>query len=373
MEKYKYAILISLLLSIIPVVKYWQTFSTPTNIDHFEKLYSGSQYVIGEASTHKIDDNEVYIYAGYTYIRGDDPTIVNFEHTPLAKYFLGLSYFVTGNSVLFNLPLYFSTLILLFILTDRMIKNKLISHGILVVVGVQKLFYFNVSQGMLDLPNLFASLLFFVTLTSKFKNPVLKYSLLGVSLGIFAGTRYPFPLILLLIIPLIVWAFFEKQVKYLLASAIGLIATYFLTYAVYFKTHSFFEWIKFEWYRFIWFAGNRSIPKFLIFQTIFWGKFKGWWNNEWQVVDTWTVLWPILFIGSIIGTLKNKLDPKNLVLLLHTFGLIAYYSIAAASYDRFLISLIPYWAIILGIGIDNWKSKSNIISESKKLLSGLKF
>lgn len=368
MAKYKYALLLSLLLTIIPLFLYWTTFSNPTNINYYEKLYSGSQYVVGEASTHKIDDNEVYIYAGYTYIRGDDPTLVNFEHTPLAKYFLGLSYLITGNSVLLNLPLYFLTLVLLFVLSNRVIKDTLISYGILIVIGIQKLFYFNVSQGMLDIPNLFASLLFFVILTGNFKSPVKKYLLLGVSLGVFAGTRYPFPLILLLIVPLIIWAIFEKQIKYLILSAFGLIAIYFLTYAVYFKTHTLFDWVRFEWYRFIWFAGNRTIPKFLIFQTIFLGKFMGWWDNKWQLVDTWSILWPTLFVGSIIGTIKNKLDLKNSVLLLHTFGLIAYYSITAASYDRFLISLIPYWAIIFGIGIDNWKAKSNFFGEVRKAL-----
>jgi len=359
----KRAFLVILFLTLIPLIKYWSLFSTPTNMQYYADLYANSQYVLGEASPHKIDDNEVYIYAGYTYARSDDPTLVNFEHTPLAKYLLGFSYFLTGNSILLNIPMYFFILFLFYILASRFIKNKNIIYGLLVLFGSQKLFYFNVSQGMLDLPNLFSTLLFFVILTSKQKNILIKYSLLGISLGIFAGTRYPFPSIILLIAPLIIWAFIKKELKYLLFSFIGLAGTYFSMYIMYFKNHSLSEWPKFEWYRFIFFAGNRSMPKFLIFQTIFLGKFKAWWSDGWQYIATWTILWPIAFIGSIIATYKNKFTLSNSMILIFTFGLISFYAIAAASYDRFLISIIPYWALVLGIGLDNLSSKSNIFAE----------
>ncbi len=365
-------LLIITILTLIPTLKYWNTFGKPTDIAHYEELYSKSQYVLGEASPHKIDDSEVYIYAGYTYIRGDDPTAVNFEHTPLAKYFFGLSYALTSNSVLFNIPLYFATLLLLYVLSCRVIKNKLIRYSIVILVGSLRLFQFNVSQGMLDIPNLFAALLFFVTLTHPYKNTKLHYILLGIILGVFAGTRYPFPLILLLIGPLFIWAYLKKQIKHVFFSLLFLALTYLATYSVYFKYHSFSEFPKFEWYRFRWFTGARTIPKFLIFQTIFLGKFMGWWNNEWQTVATWTILWPITFVASLIGTIKNKLNPTNGVLLFYTFGLLGFYAIAAASYDRFLIPIIPFWAIIAGIGLDNLKSKSNILSEFTKVSKRIK-
>ncbi len=364
----KRALLIILILNLIPLVKYWSLFSTLTNMQYYENLYANSQYVLGEASPHKIDDNEVYIYAGYTYAKGDDPTLVNFEHTPLAKYFLGFSYFLTGNSVLLNIPMYFLILLLFYILASRFIKNKNIIYALLVLVGTQKLFYLNVSQGMLDLPNLFSTLLFFIILTGKQKNILIKYSLLGISLGIFAGTRYPFPSIILLIVPLIIWAVIKKEFKYLFLSAVGLTVTYFAMYIVYFKNHNLSEWPKFEWYRFIWFAGNRTIPKFLIFQTIFLGKFMGWWNSEWQKIATWNISWPLTFVGSIIATYKNKFTLPNSMILIFTFGLISFYAVASASYDRFLISIIPYWALVLGIGLDNISTKSNIFAEIKSSL-----
>ncbi|MCB9812872.1 MAG: hypothetical protein H6772_00555 [Pseudomonadales bacterium] len=366
------ALTIILLLTLFPIYKYWNIFSNPTDMERYEQLYANSQYVLGEASTHKIDDNEVYIYAGYTYIRGDDPTLVNFEHTPLAKYFLGFSYLLTGNSVLLNIPLYFSILLLFYLLASKFIKNKIILYVLIVLIGTQRLFYFNVSQGMLDLPNLFATLLFFNILFSEKKNLILKYLFLGLSLGIFAGTRYPFPSIFLLIIPLLIWAFYKSEFKYLLVTLLSLISTYFATYVIYFKHHSLAQWPKFEWYRFIWFAGNRTIPKFLIFQTIFLGRFLGWWNNEWQTISTWSIVWPITFVGSIVATYKNKFNLKNFVLILYTYGLIIFYSIAAASYDRFLIPIIPYWVILLGIGLDNIGTKSNFLGEIKRSLRSAK-
>lgn len=361
-------LILLLILTSISVIYNWDIFSKPTDINKYEQLYSNSQYVLGEKSLHKIDDSEVYIYAGYTYVRGDDPTAVNFEHTPLVKYFFGLSYLITGNSLILNIPLYFFTLLLIYLLASKVIKNKLIIYGILIIVGTMKLYYLNVGQGLLDLPNLFASLLFFNTLFTKFKNNILKYILLGVILGMFAGTRYPFPLILLLIVPMLFWAFFKKELKQTLLSFLFLAITYLATYSVYFKYHPISEFPKFEWYRFKWFAGDRSQPKHLIFQTIFIGKFKQWWANGWTDVSTYTIVWPILFTASILGSIKNKINLKNTVLLMYTFGLITFYSVAAATYDRFLIEIIPFWGILAGIGIDNLNSETNIFVDFIKII-----
>ena len=78
------------------------------------------------------------------------------------------------------------------------------------------------------------------------------------------------------------------------------------------------------------------------------------------------------FVGSIFATWKNRLNISNIVLLLHTFGLFAFYYLASASYDRFLIPIIPYWAIIFGIGLDNLQQKTNIFKEIKKELKNYK-
>jgi len=80
------------------------------------RQYSRSQYVRGEAARNKIDDATLYTYAGYTYIKGEDPTNINFEHPPLAKYWIGFSYLLTGNPALLNLVLFAAALVMVYYL-----------------------------------------------------------------------------------------------------------------------------------------------------------------------------------------------------------------------------------------------------------------
>src|SRR3989344_4258098 len=86
LNKYLFWFLIFIIIAKLSlfIFTHQQYFLRPFDADYFGKLYSESQYVIGERSVGGIGDDGLYAFAGYYYLfdRGD-VSAVNFEHPPL--------------------------------------------------------------------------------------------------------------------------------------------------------------------------------------------------------------------------------------------------------------------------------------------------
>jgi hypothetical protein len=102
-------------------------------------------------------DDKLYAWAGWLYIHGHLPNEVNFEHPPLAKYFIGLSEVVFGNHVLLSLVFSILTLIIVFFLSRFFIKNPLFALFPVFMLSLDKLFVSFSSSSMLDVYLLFFS------------------------------------------------------------------------------------------------------------------------------------------------------------------------------------------------------------------------
>ena len=93
----------------------------PTNRKAISLAYSQSQYVLGDEALQKIDDNTLYQYAAEAYLRGEDPTTINFEHPPLGKYLFGLSLQLFNQVLVINILL-FAICLSLFALLLKQLK-----------------------------------------------------------------------------------------------------------------------------------------------------------------------------------------------------------------------------------------------------------
>lgn len=336
------------ILTILPVLRYPNFFFPLTDTQSLEKKYAQSQYILGEGSVHKIDDDTLYAYAGSAYIRGEDPTSINFEHPPLAKYMFGLSYLMFGNAVILNLALYAVALWLCYRLALTLTHRETLGLLAIALIGTQPIFQDHVSRALLDFPQLCAILAFFVCLFSKNRK---KYLWSGICLGLFSSIKYPIPVIGLLAAILVAWSFTEKALKQVFVSFTAAVGTYLLTYAVFFFHHlNPLDFLKFEWYRLHWWVSSRDLPKFLIFSTIFTGRFKGWWSaNVYETAWGWSLLWPVSFIVQLLGGIfLTKKHKEALTLFLYCQILLVMYAFGSASYARYLIPLLPFW-IILGV------------------------
>ena len=61
--------------------------------------YFCSQDISHEVPCKRIflSDSDLHIAAGYLYIKGYDPTVYHFQHTPFVKYLYGIAILLTGN------------------------------------------------------------------------------------------------------------------------------------------------------------------------------------------------------------------------------------------------------------------------------------
>jgi hypothetical protein len=174
---------------------------------------------------------------------------------------------------------------------------------------------------------------------------------MGLGLGVALTVKYPFPLVGLLLGFMLFDSIKNKEFKSSLMSLLIAASIYLVSYWQFFSSsHNILDWIAFEKYRLSWFMGKTDAPKFLVFQTLFTGKYKVWWEeNSFQVMENWSLSWPILFVGSILSYIKAiaKKHYSLIILLSFSYAQLMIYAIGSAASDRFFITLLPFW--ILGV------------------------
>ncbi len=323
--------------------------------------YSQSQYVVGEAG-EKISDSDLYEYAGRAYVQGDDPTTINFEHPPLGKYFLGLSWMLFGNPYTLNIAFFLVSLGSIWVLG----KNFALSSWIL-FIG-QGLFTLTVgsiglASGLLDIQliawtGLFFSLLFWQ------REIWHKYTLIGVVLGAIVATKYPIPNILPYAFVLFLWSVYNRKLPYLFLSGVSAGVVYLASYAMFFQDgKTLLDLLAFEKYRFRWWTGERPTRAALIWQLLFLGKFEAWWQpGEWHSDQSWNISLPTFFVASSAALLlsvkevwkKRKLSNEFLqIFALGIFSLsfMALYTVGSANAARYLFVLYPLWFVLAAYGM----------------------
>ena len=328
----------------------------PTDQSEFGKRYAESQYVMGEAAISKIDDSAIYTYAAMAYMRGEDPATINFEHPPLGKYFFGLSYVAFQRVLVANLFFMYGVLIISFYLIKLFKFPNWFVYGSVVYMALYSSIANHLRTALLDLQVLFFSLLFFLLLFS-LKETWRKYILLGVCLGLLTAIKYFFPVLFLYYALLAGWALYHRNIIKLIAAGFLILLTYLSTYTAYFlHHHSLLDLARFEIYRYNWWTNGRQTMSFSIFETLFKGSFPIWWLQDGvtRIRDTdWNISWPVLFVLSTVSAVFNRLEKKNVVLVLFNFGLIAIYIAGSAVFGRYLIQLMPLWIILLGNAVFN--------------------
>lgn len=314
--------------------------------------YTHSQYVMGEGSDLIISDADYYTFAGIEYAKGADPTTISFEHTPLAKYFIGLSWFLTGRAGTINLFLYAGCLWFVWLFSKSLIHQPFVRLLPLLILSTQSLLPAYASVGMLDTSQLFFTLMFLYGLLLD-HSPRTQVALTGLGLGGYVASKYFFPTVLLPLTLLLWQTITRRHFRLTLYSLILAASVYISTYIVHFLHHpNPIEFLRFEWFRFRWWTGERTMPKFLLIDTILTGSFKGWWApNSYEHSPNWNFSWPLLLFGWLAGLFTKTPNRITLGLGIFSTGLLAMYLFGGASNERFLIQLLPFWAIFTGLAL----------------------
>lgn len=329
----------------------WSTFSITWPIEEYERRYANSQYVLGNARTEVLGDGDIYTYAGIRYIQGEDVTTINFEHTPLVKYMYGLSYVVSGRPNWILVPLIVIAIGVFWELSKVLIVP---TWGRLLALGLflgHSAMYANMSQTLLDFPMtvlLLITTLFFVRMVKS--KTLLSAVYLGILVGLFLLAKYPAPLSILYAMLLYGYLVYVGcDIKRVIVSMSAVVVTYVLGYASYFwHGHSLLDFLKFEWWRWGWFSSKTDNPKWMIWQTLFTGRYPKWWDysGTYVIIEYWNILWPISFSLYLLSWIYSFGQKQNLLFPYQLWVIIsmAVYTLGAAE-DRFLVPLIPGMAL----------------------------
>lgn len=339
--------------TVVAIIKHQDQLLAVTDISSVGSAYSQSQYVLGDKAVQKIDDGTLYQYAAHAYLQGDDPTTINFEHPPLGKYIYGVSLWLTQRVHVGNVLVYTVCLILFARLLTHFKLPLPFSLLALIHLALASSLDQHLSSVLLDLQTLFWSLLFFVVLLTARERPI-KYFWVGVSLGGFIATKYFFPIVFLYTGLVLLWAWKKKNLPKVVITGITAISIYVASYALYFyHGHSLLDFVKFEWYRFRWWTGDRTIPQFIIMSTLFLGKFPMWWESgsTYMRDNHWNITWPLLFTAHLFSSVGVSKKLETLVIWLFSIGLLAIFLFGSAVYGRYLLQLMPFWWITIGLAL----------------------
>jgi len=132
-----------LLLTIFPIGRIvwqkWDYYFSPFDLKRTHGLYNISQYVKEEGASW-IADEILFSYAGWYYVNGGSPILVNPENPPLGKYIVGFSIRLLNNEKFPSLIFGFLSLFSLFLLSRQFLKWSWLAFLPVVIFAWGKLF-----------------------------------------------------------------------------------------------------------------------------------------------------------------------------------------------------------------------------------------
>lgn len=339
-------ILAGFLFAVLPQKEiYFQKYDSA----YWQKRYEESGWAKGWEAEEGLGDAELYAYAGWRQIQGDDPTKINAEMPPLGKYFLGLSILLFKNQ-------YFASLIFgaLFLLLTFLISRKILldlSWSLIPVflLSLDGLFREDLATSMLDLPfAVFVTLAFYLLLKGR-ENPRW-YPALAGSLAAVSGTKmylagFGLTGAITLYLAFLFLFFRYRDLFWFLISLPIFLLVYFGSYMVYFLNHHNlwdFKYLHF-WVRHFARVQVTNYPPLEILRILYLGKWKTWWGGSGVIaVQSWNPLWTTGGIlapaAGVISLLKRDLNSFILVLWVLTF--LGIYSFGVP-YPRYLLPILP--------------------------------
>ncbi|MCX6732917.1 MAG: glycosyltransferase family 39 protein [Candidatus Roizmanbacteria bacterium] len=243
-------------------------------------------------------------------MNGENPSLLNPEHPPLAKYLIGYSIQTFGNEHMVGMGIAFLSLVLVGVISFQLYGSLLFSSFAVLLTSLFPLFTDQIINGpQLELYQLFFFLLttFFLLLLIKKKKTI--YSIgVGISFGLLLSTKTLLPFLLLFSTWLVIslWKKWKELFLIFLLGAITFTLTYFSFFMQGGTLRTFLGLQKYI----VTYYGHSGIP-YLEFlgndlRLIFTGSWKFWDTNRTvSVYSEWNLLWPIIFL---VGIYKLKIQ-----------------------------------------------------------------
>lgn len=319
-----------------------------------------------------ISDAELYAYAGYRYMQGTNPTLLNPEHPPLGKYLIGLSITLFRNENIGSVLAGFMILILVFAIVKLATNNALISSAAVLLTATQTLFVDQIIHGPeLEIYQVlfFLALLLLLQLLDKYNRCPFAVAA-GIAFGCFLSvktfaTHYP----LLLVWLLLLLALKRLKLRDFITVNITGILVFLASYSVYFLDGGTLrKWLGVQKYIVLFYkqSGINTLA-FLgnylrLIATGYW-KF---WSDNMPVTrySEWSLMWPVVFLAGLYAMIKFLSDKNRkpfinvaLVLFIALYNLFLFF---VPIFPRYLLLLFLPFIILIGT-----VTKFNAVHEKK--------
>jgi predicted membrane-bound dolichyl-phosphate-mannose-protein mannosyltransferase len=343
-----------IILVTLFLYSYIFTYSYSQNREQLTDLFNFSQWRIPQ-STRVISDEKLYQVAADYIVRGNNLYDINPEVPPLGKYLYGLSIIIFDNPYITSIALYLiATVVFILLAKQAQFTTEQIAISALLLLTTP-LFFSQLSQTMLDLPQLLFVLLhcyFFVRILGAAKTGQQMTTTLaaGLLLGLAAAIKFPIFVIVIGCVDAFL-LLFQRKVRTLVYFGIAAAAGYILPFTYYISTHSFMEFLGAQKWMVHFYRGQYS-------EVSIWGNvvhyFTGIFSDyagTTQRSEEWSIVLPLIAAGVCIylfSKMFKNVFTKRMVEPLDYYALL----FIALLFPLFFLSLYTrYFVLVLPFGL----------------------
>lgn len=292
-----------------------------------------------------LGDDGLYTYAGWEYIHGRDPSLLNAETPPFGKYLIGLSEIIFNNQNIFSLLSGILVLAGLYVLSKIIFKDTMLALIPAMLLSSDPLFFTQLRAPFLDTLYLGLLILTFIfTLKEKFLPA-------NIFLGIMAATKSTASTFLLvpavIILYLIYMKDYDRIKKFLILLPVS-IMVFLLTYTRYFLLgHNLRDFLGLQkWIITFYETGAKGTPG-AAWQILLSGKWPTWWGTI-ENVSEWSILWPLALIAVLYYLWKVLPRQRQYKSIILGFWIIVYLIFLSfvPVWPRYLLLVLPFMYIL---------------------------
>ena len=341
-------------LNITSFIKLHNVYKEPFSPEIHRKLYGASQY-INKHPLSEIGDEIVYAFAGWEYVHGLNPILLNGEQPPLGKYFIGLSELWFNNSR-FTAPIFnVLTLLALFWLLYLVLDSILISSALVALFSFEKVFLVQMQYApLLDNIQLFFVLLSFCFFVKFYKTGKLLVPSL-LSLGLVMATKFwvtGFTILIVWLLSLLINHYFKKTKHLLLALPLTLaplLASYYQSFVQGMSVREFFGTQK---YIYSWHSAKLEFNPIAVWDFLLFGR----WHNQGEIKQAvdWQLTWPIIGVLSVLAIYLlakqyKRSKTKDPIYIIGVWFVVYFALLSVSTVNaRYLFPILPAMYILSG-------------------------
>ena len=329
----------------------WKFYTAKFNPNVLEKIYRYSQFA-PDPNDRKliIEDNDLFAYSGYLYVKGVSPSVIQIEHPPLTKYIFGLSILFFDNPNVAQIFFGIGLLVVLYLIGYRVLRSHTWSLLPPLILSFDGNFQNQFRLSYLDLSHAFfisCAILFFLKSASNKRY----YLLTSIFLGAALMSKY----MGFVIVPLLFfYTFFARKedFKKFTYSLILVPTIYLLNFTALFLRGGNIFYNFFDLHLQIFRLYRSYLPDYPwgeIWRLLATGQWRVWFGNSQFIrVSEWNIFWPLTLLSLIITVFMIKKSKNEAFILVTLFSLLYLFTSSFhVIFPRHLLIYLPFGYLLL--------------------------